>query len=103
MAGEKEYHVALFRMCSDEPSFFETFIKASEPEEAMEKAMDKALEENKVPKDMLERDEPIFVCVSDDEDEYHYIAYPYEGGGYEWKEYEPLFDLRECNEEQDED
>ena len=97
MAGEKEYHVALYEFCSRFPSFFETFVKASEPEEAMKKAMDKALEENKVPKDILEAEKPIFICVSDDEDEYHFIVYPYPNGGYEWKEYEPLYDIQECD------
>ena len=102
MVGVKEYHVALYRFCSSSSAFFETFIKAKDPEEAMKKAMDLAFEENRVPKDILEQEKAIFVCVSDEEDEFHYTVFPYKGGGYEYKEYEPLYDLRECNEEDEE-
>jgi len=102
VVGKQEYHVALFELCSQSPSFFETFVIAENAEEAMKKAMDLAFEENRVPKDILEKEKAIFVCVSDEEDEFHYTVFPYKGGGYEYKEYEPLYDLRECNEEDEE-
>jgi len=102
VAGKK-YHVAVYELCSQSPSFFETFVKAETPEEAMKKVMDLVVEEHKIPKDILNNEKPIFVCVSDEEDEHHYVAYPYHNGGYEYKNYEPLFDLQECNEEEEEE
>ena len=94
--------MALYRLCSQSPSFFETFVAAESPEEAMKTVMDKAFEESKIPKDIVERERAIFVCVSDDEEEHHFVVYPYPNGGYEWKEYEPLHDLSQCNEEEEE-
>ena len=69
----------------------------------MKKGVDLALEQNKIPKDILNNERSIFVCASDDNEEYHYIVFPYKDGGYEWKEYEPLFDLQECKEGEEEE
>ena len=84
------YYVALFEPCSDGPSFFEMITRAPSPEDALKKAMDMVIKFSQIPKDALERDEPILVRVTDDNTDYNYIVYRTSNGEYEYDEYDPL-------------
>ncbi len=84
------YYVAMFRPCNLSTPFFEMISRALGPEDALKKAMDMAISFSQIPKDMLERDEPILVRVSDYSTDYNYMVYHINGDKYEYDEYDPL-------------